>query len=85
MKTILVEGVWSLGGEARFVLAPQDPMGKGELDLWILHRETHFNILIKGDFMSLHILFLMEGRNVQYEVGTTILLILCGQVKKERR
>lgn len=41
MKTISVEGVWSLGGEARFVLAPQDPMGEGELDLWILHREKY--------------------------------------------
>lgn len=55
MKTISVEGVWSLGGEARFVLAPQDPMGEGELDLWILHRKKYTSI-----FWAKVILFLMQ-------------------------
>lgn len=36
---VSVEGVWSLGGEARFVLATQDPVGEGELDLRVLQRE----------------------------------------------
>lgn len=34
-----VEGVWSLGGEARFVLATQDPVGEGELDLRVLQSD----------------------------------------------
>lgn len=33
------EGVWPLGGETRFVLAAQDPVGEGELDLGILGEE----------------------------------------------
>lgn len=33
---LLVEGVWSLGGEAGFVLATQDPVGQRELDLGVL-------------------------------------------------
>lgn len=34
------EGVWSLGGEARFVLAAQDPVGEGELDLGVLRNKS---------------------------------------------
>ena len=34
----LEEGVWSLGGEAGLVLATQDPVGQGELDLGVLRR-----------------------------------------------
>lgn len=39
-KTVLVEGVWSLRGEAGFVLATQDPVGQGELDLGVLQEEA---------------------------------------------
>lgn len=35
-KLLLVEGVWSLGGEAGFVLAAQDPVRQRELDLGVL-------------------------------------------------
>lgn len=39
-KNCLVEGVWSLGGEAGFVLATQDPVRQRELDLGVLQEET---------------------------------------------
>lgn len=35
----LEEGVWSLGGEAGFVLATENPVGQRELDLGVLQRE----------------------------------------------
>ncbi len=37
---LLVEGVWSLGGEAGFVLAAQDPVRQRELDLGVLWEES---------------------------------------------
>lgn len=40
MKSVLVEGVGSLGGEAGFVLATQDPVRQRELDLGVLQEET---------------------------------------------
>lgn len=39
-KLLLVEGVWSLGGEAGFVLATQDPVRQRELDLGVLQEES---------------------------------------------
>lgn len=40
IQLFLVEGVWSLGGEAGFVLAAQDPVGQGEPDLGVLQGNT---------------------------------------------
>lgn len=64
MKTISVEGVWSLGGEARFVLAPQDPMGEGELDLWVLQgkKTLQYSDLRWLFYVTAH--FILDGTDV---------------------
>lgn len=41
-KIALEEGVWSLGGEAGFVLAAQDPVRQRELDLGVLEEKGKF-------------------------------------------
>lgn len=60
----LEEGVWSLGGEAGFVLAAQHPVGQRELDLGVLQESnkrgkfrrqniaTNFSLVICCQFLN---------------------------------